>query len=132
MPPAIRSDPVVLGGVVTAGWLVALWWSARRSLDLLLFPPDGMRICPAVMPAPPSCTPERQVTVAVVASAVLLVAYAVQVVLARRERTAGTVRAARRGPSPWVVVAWLAALGALAYVVTADLNRILFLLSLRG
>lgn len=107
--------PVAVGGAVVAACLTSLWRSVRWSLDVLLDPPE-MRVCPAIHPAPPECTPEWHVGVAALSATVVLLAYAAVVALSMRTR---------RPVVAYLALAALVVVAVGAALVTDDPNRFL-------
>lgn len=110
--PATTRRATLAASAVAALTLVAVWWSARRSLALLGQPREGW-FCPAVYPAPPSCYPTWHVQVAAIVTLAVLVVSALVLLAVRRSRRPGLALAA----------GGLA--GLLAWWVAADPNRFL-------
>jgi hypothetical protein len=126
-PPDPPADPparpgaavtVALGAAVAVAWLLGVWWSARYSVALLLSPPDGLRVCPAIDPPPGWCDPGRHVAIAAAASAAVLVAHGVLVHVALHASRARVTRLR-------LSLAAVMATGLLALVVTQEPYRLL-------
>ena len=111
-------SPIVVGGAIAGAWLVAIWWTVRPSLELVLISPNEQRVCPAIYPAPPECSPEWHVSIAGTSAGAVLLAYAAVVVLSSR------VQRWRR-PAMVLALAALTAAGLIGFVVTDDPNRYL-------
>lgn len=84
-------------------------------MSILLWPPAGLQVCPAVLPVPGECTPERHVTVAALASGTTLLALTAVAFLSAKGRPG-------RGR---VALAVLLVTGLLGYTVAAEPNRFL-------
>lgn len=103
----------VASAVFTCLVIAGIWWTARTSLSLVLWPSSGPRICPAIYPGPPECTPGWHVAVAATASGAALAGFAaVAVSLARGRR-----EHVRAGLTALVLI------GLLALAVTAEPTR---------
>ena len=113
-----RWVPIAAGGLIAAAWLAAIWWTVRRSLELVLTEPSDLWVCPAIYPAPPECSPEWHLSIAATSAGAVLLAYGAVVLISLR-----VVRGRRS--AVFVALAVLMAVGMVGFAITDDPNRYL-------